>query len=195
MRERLDELAPQEMKPPAGDIEVDESYFGARKQGYMRMRAAAILWMRGRGSLWMDISRQWGVDGVDISEDEWIRNRSWLISGFAAILDIRCFYFHLREECDASDEKIAKAKKILRRLRAECFQVLGRLKYCSPLGPLLTRMKSAGTKGVGVVTIEKLESAGLTTPQAIAELTEERARELGIDPKRLAVIRGYLRRR
>jgi len=167
----------------------------ARKQGYMRMRAAAILWMRGRGALWMDISRQWGVEGANISEDEWIRNRSWLISGFAAILDIRCFYFHLREECEASDEKIAKAKKILRRLRAECFQVLGRLKYCSPLGPLLTRMKSAGTKGVGVVTIEKLEAAGLTTPQAISELTEERARELGIDPKRLAVIRGYLRRR
>jgi helicase len=167
----------------------------ARKQGYMRMRAAVILWMRGRGALWMDISRQWGVEGVNISEDEWIRNRSWLISGFAAILDIRCFYFHLREECEASDEKIAKAKKILRRLRAECFQVLGRLKYCSPLGPLLTRMKSAGTKGVGVVTIEKLESAGLTTPQAIVELSEERGRELGIDPKRLGVIRGYLRRR
>ncbi|MEI6345388.1 MAG: hypothetical protein WCP41_08540 [Verrucomicrobiota bacterium] len=40
MRERLDELALQEMKPPAGDIEVDESYFGARR----------VRGKRGRGS-------------------------------------------------------------------------------------------------------------------------------------------------
>jgi hypothetical protein len=197
----------QWIKPREGSIRADE-LFGSlgisrgknasesdRKQGYMRMRASAILWMRGQGTSWPDIYRQWGVEGGDISEDEWIRNRSWLISGFAAILDIRCFYFHLREECGASDEKIAKAKKILRRLRAMCFQILGRLKYCSPLGPLLTRMKSSGTKGVGVATIEKLESAGLTTPQAISALSDERARELGIDSKRLAVVRGYLRRR
>ncbi|MEI6377890.1 MAG: transposase, partial [bacterium] len=31
MRERLVELALQEMQPLAGDIEVDESYFGARR--------------------------------------------------------------------------------------------------------------------------------------------------------------------
>jgi len=32
--------------------------------------------------------------------------------------------------------------------------------------------------------------SSLTTPQANAELSEERAREIGIDLKRLAVIRG-----
>ena len=40
MRERLVELALQEMQPLAGDIEVDESYFGARR----------VRGKRGRGS-------------------------------------------------------------------------------------------------------------------------------------------------
>ena len=104
-------------------------------------------------------------------------------------------FFHLREECGASDEHIGKAKNVLRRLKAECFQILGRLKYCSPLGPLLTRMKSTGTKGIGCATILKLENAGLTTPQAILELTEEQSKKLKLDPKRMTVIRNYLRRR
>jgi len=195
------------IRPSDGNTRADElfgslgitagkkSAESARKQGYLKMRAAAILWMRGQGVSWPDISRRWGVEAADISEEEWIRSRSWLISGLAAIFDIRCFYYHLREECSASDEQVARAKNIFRRLRAECFQVLGRLKYCSPLGPLLSRMKSSGTRGIGIATIEKLESAGLITPQAIAELSGEKGRELGIDPRRLGVIRGYLRRR
>ena len=197
----------QWIRPSDGNTRADELFGSlgisagknaaesARKQGYLRMRAAAILWMRGQGVSWPDISRRWGVEAADISEEEWIRSRSWLISGLAAIFDIRCFYYHLREECSASDEQVARAKNIFRRLRAECFQVLGRLKYCSPLGPLLSRMKSSGTRGIGIATIEKLESAGLTTPQAISELSEEKGRELGIDSRRLGVIRGYLRRR
>ena len=166
-----------------------------RNKCYLRMRSASVLWMRGQGQTWSDISRRWGLDGGAVAEEEWIRNRSWLISGFSGIFDIRCFFFHLREECGASDEHIGKAKNVLRRLKAECFQILGRLKYCSPLGPLLTRMKSTGTKGIGCATILKLENAGLTTPQAILELTEEQSKKLKLDPKRMTVIRNYLRRR
>ena len=121
------------------------------------------------------------MEAGDVSEDEWVRSRSWLISGLAEAMDIRCFYFHLKEECGASDVRIMKVKNIFRRLRAECFQNLARLKYCSPLGPLLVRMKFAGRKGVGTTTIEKLESAGLVTPQAISELTDEKIKELKID--------------
>lgn len=167
----------------------------ARKHGYLKTRAAAVLWMRGRGDRWEDIARTWAVDPAEIGEEEWIRNRSWLISGFAEVFDIRCFYFHLKEGCLASDEKIKKAKNILRRMRAQCFQVLGRLKYCSPLGPLLVRMRSAGTKGVGKATIERLESAGLLSPQAISELSEDQIRELKLDSKRIRAIRSYLRRK
>ena len=166
-----------------------------RKQGYLKMRNAVVLWMRGQGVSWLDITRRWGVEAGDVSEDEWVRSRSWLISGLAEAMDIRCFYFHLKEECGASDVKIMKVKNIFRRLRAECFQNLARLKYCSPLGPLLVRMKFAGRKGVGTTTIEKLESAGLVTPQAISELTDEKIKELKIDLKRINVIRSYLQRK
>ena len=79
-------------------------------------------------------------------------------------------------------------------MRAECYQVLGRLKYCSPLGPLLVRIKKSGTKGVGKATIEKLENAGLTSAEAIRGITDEQSRALNLDPRRVASIKSYLRR-
>jgi replicative superfamily II helicase len=166
----------------------------ARQLGYLRMRAAAILWSRSSGISWDDIKRRWKVDPEEIAEEEWIRSRSHLISGFAEICDIRCFFYHLKEDCKADDAKIQKAKNTLRRLRAYCFKILGRLKYCSPLGPMLVAMKRASKKGVGKATIEKLETAGITTPKAIRDLSDEKARELGLDAKKLATIRSYLGR-
>jgi superfamily II DNA/RNA helicase len=165
-----------------------------RQHGYLHMRAVAILWARGSGTSWNDISRRWKIDPEEIGEEEWIRSRSHLLSGFAEICDIRCFFYHLKEDCKADDAKIQKAKNTLRRLRAGCFKVLGRLKYCSPLGPLLVAMKLAGTKGVGVTTIEKLEAAGITSAKEILEMPEEKIRELGIDAKKWNSIRSYLRR-
>jgi hypothetical protein len=166
----------------------------ARQLGYLRMRAAAILWSRSSGISWYDIKRRWKVDPEEIAEEEWIRSRSHLISGFAEICDIRCFFYHLKEDCKADDAKIQKAKNTLRRLRACCFKILGRLKYCSPLGPMLVAMKRASKKGVGKASIEKLEAAGITTPKAIRDLSDEKARELGLDAKKLATIRSYLGR-
>lgn len=166
----------------------------ARRKAYVKMRSTAVIWSRGHGTRWEDIARRWGIDLDQIAEEEWIRNRSWLVAGFSELFDIRCFYFHLKEECAASDERIKKSKRLLQRMRAECFQVLGRLRYCSPLGPLLSRMKSSGTKGVGRATIQKLENAGLTSPEAIRAMTEEQCRALKLDPRRVASMQSYLRR-
>lgn len=165
-----------------------------RQHGYLHMRAVAILWSRGVGTSWSDVSRRWKIDPEEIGEEEWIRSRSHLISGFAEICDIRCFFYHLKEDCNADDAKIQKAKNTLRRLRAGCFKILGRLKYCSPLGPFLVSMKRSGTKGVGKATIEKLEAAGITSAREILEMSDDKIIELGIDSKKLNAIRSYLRR-
>ena len=165
-----------------------------RQHGYLHMRAVAILWSRGVGTSWSDVSRRWKIDPEEIGEEEWIRSRSHLISGFAEICDIRCFFYHLKEDCNADDAKIQKAKNTLRRLRAGCFKILGRLKYCSPLGPFLVSMKRSGTKGVGKATIEKLEAAGITSAREILEMSDDKIVELGIDSKKMNAIRSYLRR-
>ena len=158
------------------------------------MFSAIVLWSRGQGVRWEDIARRWGLDADQVAEEEWIRNRSWLIAGMAEIFDVRCFYFHLREDCQASDEQIKDAKRALQRARACCFQLLGRLKYCSPLGPLLARMKMSGAKGVGAATIAKLENAGLTSPEAIRTISEKQVKELKLDKKRINTLQAYLRR-
>ena len=167
---------------------------GERSAAYTRMRDAIVLWSRGMGVRWEDLGRRWGLDSDQVAEDEWIRSRSWLIAGFAELCDLRCFYFHLREECGASDETIKQAKRYLQRLRAVCYKLLGRLKYCSPLGPLVVRMKSSGAKGVGKATIDKLEAAGLASPDAIRVLTDDQIRALNLDRKKILLIQSYLRR-
>lgn len=165
-----------------------------RRFAYKKMFSAIVLWSRGQGVRWEDIARRWGLDADQVAEEEWIRNRSWLIAGMAEIFDVRCFYFHLREDCQASDEQIKDAKRSLQRARACCFQLLGRLKYCSPLGPLLARMKMSGAKGVGAATIAKLENAGLTSPEAIRMISEKQVKELKLDKKRINTLQAYLRR-
>jgi hypothetical protein len=55
-------------------------------------------------------------------------------------------------------------------------------------------MKMSGAKGVGAATIEKLENAGLTSPEAIRSLSEEQIKELKLDKRRIKTLQAYLRR-
>jgi hypothetical protein len=167
----------------------------SRHHGYLSMRAAAILWNRGSGVPWVDITRRWSVDPETIAEEEWRRSRTHLLSGFAEAFDVRCFFFHLKQECGTNDQRILTTKNHLRRLRAQCFNLLGRLKHCSPLGPLLVSMKRAGAKGIGPATIEKLEASGVTSAARFLELNESNADDLGIPIGKFQMIKNYLKRR
>ena len=62
----------------------------------------------------------------------------------------------------AQINRVREVKRLLQRLRVLAFDALGRLKYCSPLGPLLTQTRrAAGSRGVGINTIRKPESLGV----------------------------------
>ena len=98
-----------------------------------------------------------------------------MLSGVSRILDIKAFFFHLKETCVASPERIKRVKQLLGKMCRDAFDLQEQIKYCSALGPLLRQLKrSAGKRaGVGVQSIRKLEEAGLTTFGEVQKLGYE----------------------
>ena len=88
-----------------------------------------------------------------------------LLSGWSRLLEVRCFYYHLREVCSADVERVRRVKGLLRQMRSGVFDLQEELKYCSPLGPMLRSLRRS-RKGrkvatVGIQTVRRLEAAGV----------------------------------
>lgn len=65
-------------------------------------------------------------------QEEWEERRRddllWLLAGLEKILEVRCFYYHLKEECGADAERVRRADRALRRMRRQTFELRGQLK-------------------------------------------------------------------
>ena len=126
----------------------------------------------------------------------WRNEFAWLLSGLGAILDVRTFYYHLREECGADRERIRRAKRLLRHLRAQTFGLQESLHFCSPLGTLLSDLRRIlPSAGVGVRTIRCLETAGLRAADDLVGLGVADLKALGLGRRQAEGICYYLRRR
>jgi hypothetical protein len=69
----------------------------------------------------------------------------------------------------------------MQRLRVLAYQTASQLKYCSPLGGLLVKVRlSQGLKGVGEKTIQQLEAIGMINFATLAQLTDEQFVATGI---------------
>jgi helicase len=120
----------------------------------------------------------------------------WLLSALTELCDLRCFYFHLQQESGADEGRVREIKRLFQRLRLLAFDALGRLKCCSPLGPLLTQMRrGAGSRGVGINTIRKLESLGVESLTRLAKMSGNDFKNAGIKPAIAKRIESYVRRR
>jgi ATP-dependent DNA helicase len=123
----------------------------------------------------------------------------WLLAGWARVLEVRCFYYHLREICSANDDRVRQVEGIFRQMRRGVFALQEQLKYCSALGPLLVSLrrteKSRGGNTVGVQTIRRLEAAGVRTLADLAQLSLDDLIDLGIRRSLAGQLRSYVRRR
>ena len=107
------------------------------------------------------------------------------------------YYFHLKEECDASKTRIQQIKYDLKRLRRQCYDLSECLTYCSPLGPLLRGIRHH-TKGkqrtrVGPQTIKRLEQAGFAQLHQLAACTTDELIARGIRKDLAKQITHYLK--
>ena len=171
----------------------------ARKRAYVAMLSAAILEERSRGVSLEDLERRWCLSGLGGVEESWRDTVLWLLSGHVALFEVRAFYYHLRESCSASDEQVRTVKQVLGRMRGQAYDLMERLKYCSPLGPLMRGVRQALRDSkepmLGVGTIRRLESAGLASLQDVAGKDIDSLVAVGIQRRFAKQIKAYIRRR
>jgi helicase len=167
---------------------------GARQYGYLATLRAIILSQLGDGLRTEDVGRRWEITGLDGVEERWRDHLLWQLAGIAEILDIRCFFYHLKQECTADDDRIARVKNCFRVMRRGVFELMGSLRFCSPLGPFFRDLEEANA-GVGVRTKEKLEALGLANMVEIQKKSDKDLIRAGIQKRFIGKLRAYIARR
>jgi hypothetical protein len=169
----------------------------ACKEAHLATLHAATLYELGQGTSVEQLECQWNLKGLSGVEERWRDDLSWLLSGFAELLDLRCFYFHLREECDADPDRIKRVKKLLLQARTQAFKLREHLSYCSPLGPILrairaARLDSKEGSSVGPGSIRRLEEAGIRSSRDLAALNLDDLIALGVRRDFAQQIHAYI---
>jgi helicase len=163
---------------------------------YVTILAAIVLDERARGTPLEDLERRWSLPPLSGLDESWRDTAFWMLSGLASLLNVRCFYHHLREVCDANPEDTVQVKRSLSRLRGQSYELLERLKYCSALGALLrgVRQANANTKAqiVGIGSIRRLEASGITTLTQVAAMSVDQLMDAGLAKPYALQIRRYM---
>ena len=152
----------------------------ARQRGYLAVFNAIVIFERSQGKSAVDLERQFGISNLEGVEERWRDTMIWLLGGLVRCLDIKCFYFHLKESCEAGDDRIKSVKLQLGAMRRALFELIEQIKYASPLGGIVLTMRRRGRSGVGSETIRKLEAIGVTRMDQIATLSEDDLVESGV---------------
>ena len=170
----------------------------ARKRAYKAMFRTLILYERSMGAKPSDLARTYNVDNLEGVEERWRDTLMWLLAGIAQILEIRSFYYHLREHCEASPRRVRRVKQALRGMRQQAYNLQDQLKYLSPLGGVLRQMRRvlSSTNGrIGIQTIRRLEEQGITSPRELASADVEELRGMGVSKRYAEQVRNYMRKR
>jgi len=171
----------------------------ARNKAYTCMLSAAVMHQRANGIPITDLESRWSISGLSGIEENWRDIMLWLISGLNNLFEIRAFYHHLREHCEADIDQIKDVKRYLRDIRYQGYELMERIKHCSPLGGLLRGLQTlyadrdGQTAGIG--TIRKLESAGIESMRQVASLSVGDLLQIGVQRRYALQIRRYVERR
>jgi superfamily II DNA/RNA helicase len=182
------EEGPGSERPLAGDA--------ARRAAQAAVARAVILLERGRGVPAERLEEEWPLDPAPGGEERWRDDTLWLLTGLAAILDVRAFQHHLRGRCAAGAERLARVARLLRGLRLQALELREAVESCSPLGAALRSLRGDGAgarRGPGVRAIRRLEAAGLLSWRDLDGLGEDAARRLGIAPEQVRLVAAHLR--
>ena len=162
----------------------------------LAVQRAIVLWELGGGTRGEDLERRWQLRELSGIEEKWRDERLWLLGGIAEIFEIRCFFFCLKAELQAPEDRILKTKRHLQRMRLMTYDVLGRIKYCTPVGGFITQAKRSGAKlAIGPITLEKIDSLGVSSVAELLSTPDEAFKKAGIPNRIINQLRSYMRRR
>ncbi len=178
---------------------ADNCAFSAYKQAYLATFRAIILSERGQGLAFEEMQRKWNIDNLEGIEERWRDRNLWLLSGLPEMLDVRCFYYYLKEDCNAGQERVQNIKRSLAKMREQVFELLKDLKYCSPLGSFLSHLRNFyqnKRKTQPIVrhqTMRRIENAGIRYLPDLLRLQEKDLVELGIRRSAAKQIGDYIK--
>ncbi len=183
------------LQAPKSGKEAEE---WAHRTSYLAMFRSIVLWERSQGLKIEEVERRFDVQGLEGIEERWRDDLLWLLSGLGKLLDIRTFYFHLKENCQASFMRVKRVKQSLKQMEHQTYDLQEQLKYCSPLGSLLCeirRLTPQDRTKVGFQSIRRLEEAGIGSIKELKPLRVEDLVKLGVRRSLAEQMRGYLQRR
>lgn len=166
----------------------------SRQSAYTATLRAILIYQLGNGALPNDVEKRWKITGLDGVQERWRDHLLWQLSGVAEIFDVRCFYHFLKTDCNANDTRINQVKNCLKSMVHGIYDLMGMLRFCSPLGPVFRDLEAAKA-GVGIRTKEKLEKAGVTSLMEINQMRIEDIIGIGIRNDIAGKLKEYCRRR
>ncbi|MEQ1936032.1 MAG: hypothetical protein ABL962_19430, partial [Fimbriimonadaceae bacterium] len=187
-----------------GSMGLDGGHSGAskkdraRKQAYLAMFRAIVLWQRAHGAINSDLERRWQVKDLDEIQEQWRDDRLFHLGAMRGMWDIRCFFYHLKEGCQANNERLLRIKRAFQRMGVMSLQLMNLVSWCSPLGSLFVRLRSSRAKGSSGSpaqgTMRRLEDAGIISVDALRACTLEHLRTHGIRSDIAVQLQAFLRR-
>jgi hypothetical protein len=103
---------------------------GARKVAYQALLRCIVLAERGHGAGEENLALTWGLDNLGGVEERWRDDHLWLLSGLRDILEVRCFYYHLKEVCKVDADRLRRVDAAFHRMRKATFELQKQLKDC-----------------------------------------------------------------
>lgn len=166
----------------------------AWQYAYQAAMRSIVIFQLGSGQRAEDLVRRWGTPGLCGVQERWRDHMLWQLAGLAEILDIKCFYFCLKQDCGADDTRVTGVKKCFKEMLCGIYDLMGMLRFCSPLGPIFRDLEAVKA-GVGLRTKEKLEGAGITSLADINKMSLDDLARVGIRKNIAKKLISYIRRR
>ena len=180
-----------------GSARVDYSPTDAKKQVYQRVYTAMLIYDLSKGIPSQQMKDFYKID-VDEIQEKLRDNVIWLICGVERLLNVRSFYYHLKENCKAEARDIHSVDIAFKRASKVVFGLIGNLKFRSKLGELVRGIKRVyphAESYPGEGTIKRLESAGITSLKDLVRKTSDELVAAGVQRQYAAMIVGYIRKR
>lgn len=180
-----------------GSASVINNVPNAEKYVYQCAYTAMMIYDLSKGISYSRIKDYYSIDVEEIQEK--LRdNAIWILSGFEQILEIKSFYYHLKNDCEASTNDVQSTDVAFRKASKLIFGLIANLKFRSNLGELVSGIKRVYPHAdtyPGEGTIRKLEENGISSIKDLVGVTSSELVELGIRRDYADLICGYIKKR
>lgn len=187
-------ISPEEL---FGSARVDNTQSDARKRVFQATYAAMLIYDISRGLTQAQMDDYYKLDTEEIQER--LRdNAIWVLCGLEQLLEVKSFYFHLKENCHAEYEEIQSVDDAFKKSSHTIFSLVANLKFRSKLGELIRGIKNVypyADSYPGEGTIRKLEGAGINSLMGLVSKSKDDLVKLGIRNDYAELIVGYIRKR